>query len=85
LSAIFSSTKLLDNSYNGCRALCLALSNCQSFSIQIQTGGACSLYDALVYTDFQLGTTGAIIFFDADCPAPVVSVSATSLSCPRTT
>lgn len=82
MSAISSSTKLLDNTYDGCRALCETQSGCQSFSIQIQTGGACSLYDSLVYIDFTPGTTGATIFFDADCPVPVVSVSPRSLTCP---
>jgi hypothetical protein len=45
------------------------------------TGGACSLYDILLYLDFQPANSGPTIFFDADCPEPVVVVGAPSLPC----
>ncbi|KAI0133706.1 hypothetical protein BJ170DRAFT_174149 [Xylariales sp. AK1849] len=71
--AISTSDKLVDNTFDGCSALCGTTSGCQSFSIQIETGGACSLYGSALYTDFTLGSGGPTIFWDADCPKPVIS------------
>lgn len=83
--AFRSSTRLADNSFVGCRDLCVADSQCNSFSIEIKSGGACSLYDSLLYLDFQEADTGATIFFDSDCPEPVVEVGALIMTIPVST
>ncbi|KAK4239312.1 apple-like protein [Achaetomium macrosporum] len=71
-AALRSSTKIADNTFAACRDLCLAEPLCKSFSIEIKTGGACSLYDSLLYLDFQEANSGATIYFDADCSEPLV-------------
>lgn len=57
----------------GCSSQCAAVNNCNSFSIQIETGGICTLYATALYLDFDFGTSGPTVFFDANCPAPVVA------------
>ncbi|KAK3306262.1 uncharacterized protein B0T15DRAFT_500976 [Chaetomium strumarium] len=80
--ALRSSTKMADNTFAACRSLCVADPLCKSFSIEIKTGGTCSLYDSLLYLDFEDANSGATIFFDADCPEPVVEGPKVVLAAP---
>ncbi|KAL1897449.1 hypothetical protein Sste5346_004187 [Sporothrix stenoceras] len=66
-------TDISDDTFNGCSAQCAATDGCNSFSIQVETGGICTLYATALYLDFTFGTSGPTIYFDLNCPAPVVS------------
>ncbi|KAK5653024.1 hypothetical protein OQA88_9310 [Cercophora sp. LCS_1] len=77
LRPFFSSKKLVDNNFSGCWTLCEAEPKCWSFSIEIKTGGLCSLYNRPVsplqeYYDYFRGGNDSVLLFDYNCPAPVI-------------
>lgn len=74
-AAFSSSTKFTDNSFDGCQALCSATFGCEAFSIEIESGGACSLYTEPLVEDLNLDSKSLQVFFDLNCPEPVVVVS----------
>ncbi|KAK0643373.1 hypothetical protein B0T16DRAFT_447339 [Cercophora newfieldiana] len=71
---IATSNKLAHNTFAGCHQLCELEDECLSFSIQLETGGLCSLYDSRLIPlfDFFRSSRSTSIFFDCNCPAPVV-------------
>jgi hypothetical protein len=76
LNAPFStSTAFTDNTFTGCQTLCDNTFPCQAFSIEIETGGTCSLYVEPLVEDIILDASSLQVLFDLGCPAPVVSVS----------
>lgn len=66
-------TDISEDTFNGCSAQCEATDGCNSFSIQVEAGGICTLYATALYLDFTFGTSGPTIYFDLNCPAPVVA------------
>ncbi|KAH8657762.1 hypothetical protein BX600DRAFT_438950 [Xylariales sp. PMI_506] len=68
-----SSTSVADDTFRGCQQLCQANTACNSFSIQIMTGGACTLYASPLYLDLTVGTSGPTVYFDVGCPEPNVT------------
>ncbi|EPE07030.1 tryptophan synthase alpha chain [Ophiostoma piceae UAMH 11346] len=69
---ISSFATVADDTFLGCQAQCDAAAGCKSFSIEIQTGGACSLFGSSLAVGFTTGTSGPAVFFDSGCPEPVV-------------
>jgi hypothetical protein len=75
---IKTSKKFTDFTFKGCKAFCASVPECKSFSIEIKTGGVCSLFDKPVHVGFTFrGGQENILFFDAGCPTPTADVSTT--------
>ncbi|KAI4861962.1 hypothetical protein F4820DRAFT_460540 [Hypoxylon rubiginosum] len=68
-----SSAKLTDNNFKGCSALCKATSGCNSFSIELVTGGKCRLYKNALVKDFTPDPKNLNLYWDIKCPRDVVA------------
>ncbi|KAI1382160.1 hypothetical protein F4677DRAFT_439963 [Hypoxylon crocopeplum] len=71
--AFSTSSKLADNSFNACSALCKKTSGCQSYSIELATGGKCRLYKKALVKDFTPDANNLNIYWDVNCPRAVGS------------
>jgi hypothetical protein len=69
--AFSSSTKLTDNNYKGCSALCKATAGCQAFSLGVETGGACRLYKNPLVQDFTPDPDNTDLYWDVKCQRDV--------------
>ncbi|KAI2602387.1 hypothetical protein GGR54DRAFT_504900 [Hypoxylon sp. NC1633] len=78
--AISSSSKILDNSFNACSALCKKTSGCKSYSIELATGGKCRLYNKALVKDFTPDPNNLNLYWDINCPRAVASSAGGSLA-----
>ncbi|CAO2648150.1 Nn.00g090720.m01.CDS01 [Neocucurbitaria sp. VM-36] len=72
--AFLVSSDFADNSFSRCSKLCDATVGCQSFSIRVETGGACKLYKRALYKDFVQKLDELDLFWDINCPRAVANM-----------
>ncbi|KAF2112387.1 hypothetical protein BDV96DRAFT_602304 [Lophiotrema nucula] len=71
--AFSTSTKLTDNSFGGCSALCKKTAGCKAFSIELVTGGTCRLYKNALTKDFTPDPKNLNIYWDIGCQRSVAN------------